>query len=418
MKKLLRLLLIISIIAGSAAGCSSDQGTPPLNENPQDTSGRPVSTIPGNTAFDFDKANQQFAFDIFKQINKEEENKNIFISPLSISTALSMAYQGAEGTTKDEMAKTLGYGSVSTEELNKSYRKLLDHLKTTDKKVELNISNSIWIRDGVPVNESFLKTNKEVFGAKASVMDFSKDSTADVMNSWVSESTKGKIQKMIDPPIGPDIFMYLVNAIYFKGQWTDRFDTEKTFPSIFNSGNGKKSDVMMMTRKGRIEYASGDNYRAVRLPYGSGKTAMYMILPDENVPFDKFVEGLQPDFWDSLNDNLKETKDVILQIPRFKLEYGIKELNSSLTALGMGEAFSQSADFSGIRENTCISRVLHKAIIEVNEEGSEAAGVTVVEVELTSATEPVKFVADRPFIFAIADKDTGTILFLGKLFAM
>jgi serpin B len=173
-----------------------------------------------------------------------------------------------------------------------------------------------------------------------------------------------------------------------------------------------------MSWKGTIEYASGDNYKAVRLPYGKGKTAMYVVLPDEDVPMDEFVAGLQPDFWDELTGSLTKTDDVILQIPRFKLEYGIKELKDSLSVLGMGEAFSDEADFSGIRENTYISSVMHKAVIEVNEEGSEAAGVTAVEAKLTSAAEPISFIADRPLIFAIADEDTGTILFLGKLVVM
>lgn len=418
MRKLLSLLIMLSILAGLAAGCSSDGSTRPVNNDPKDTSDRNDSITPDSTAFDFNKANQQFAFDIFRQLNKEDGDENIFISPLSISTALSMAYQGAGSTTKEAMAKALGYGGIDTEELNKSYRKLLGHLKKTDKKVELNISNSIWIRDDEPVNDAFLKTNKKIFNAKAEVMDFSKNSTADTINKWISESTKGKVQRMIEPPINPDVFMYLINAIYFKGQWTDSFNKDKTFSSTFNSGSGKKADVMMMSRTGSVEYASGDNYRAVRLPYGKGKTAMYVILPDESISMDEFIESLQPDFWDELNSSLTKTDDVILRIPRFKLEYGIKELKDSLSALGMSEAFSKNADFSGIRDNTCISSVMHKAVIEVNEEGSEAAGVTVVMMKATSAAEPIRFIADRPFIFAIADKDTDTILFLGKVTTM
>jgi serine protease inhibitor len=419
MRKIISLLLILSMTAVLAAGCSSEGNAESVHEDPQGKADQTVSTPSGNTAVDLNKANQQFAFDIFRQINKEDKDANIFISPLSISTALSMAYQGAGGTTKDAMAKALGYSGISTEELNKSYRKLLNELKKADKKIDLNISNSIWIRDDVPVNDTFLKTNKKIFDAKAAAMDFSKDSTADTINKWISESTKGKIQKMIEPPIDSYVMMYLINAIYFKGQWQDKFDKDRTFSSVFNSGNGKKADIMMMSRTDCVEYASGGSYRAVRLPYGSGRTAMYVILPDENVPMDEFIEALEPDFWDELNSSLRKTDDVILQIPRFKLEYGIKELKDSLSALGMGKAFSDDADFTGIRENVYISSVMHKAVIEVNEEGSEAAGVTSVEFQLTSAlSEQIKFIADRPFIFAIADHDTGTILFLGKLTSM
>lgn len=414
MRKILSLLLIFTIMTGMAAGCSSEGSVRPVDDDLQDKSNLPASA-PGTAPVDINKANRKFAFDIFRQLNKEDKDENIFISPLSISAALSMAYQGAEGTTKEAMANALRYSGFSIEELNGSYRKLLNYLKNTDKKVELNISNSIWIREGVPVNEAFLETNKKIFDAKAEVLDFTKSSTADVINDWISKSTKGKIERMIDPPIDPEVFMYLINAIYFKGQWSDKFDESRTFASTFRSGNGKKADIMMMSRTGSVEYASGDNYKAVRLPYGKGKTAMYVILPEEGVPMDDFIEGLQPDFWDELSSSLRKTEDVVLQIPRFKLEYGIKELKDSLSALGMGEAFSMDADFSGIREDTCISSVLHKAVIEVNEEGSEAAAATVVEIQTTAAAEPVRFIADRPFIFVIADKDTGTILFLGKL---
>jgi serpin B len=416
MKKLLCLLLVIPFMA-AFAGCSTGSYFDRTNSDTQNTPGQNGRNVSDSISQDLGKANMQFAFDIFRQLNKEDEGKNIFISPLSISTALTMAYQGAEASTKTAMAETLGYSGIGMDELNRSYRRLLDHLSKTDKEVELNISNSIWIKDGVPVNEAFLKTNKDIFGAKAAVLDFAGEKAADTINGWISRSTKGKIEKMIDPPIDPYVFMYLINAIYFKGQWTEKFNTKNTFDAVFHNEDGTKSDIMMMSRNGKAEYASGDNYKAVRLPYGKGKTAMYIILPDEGMDTDEFIESMQPDFWDTLKVNLDETDNVILQIPRFKLEYGVKELKESLSALGMGEAFSDSADFSGIRKDTFISRVLHKAVIEVNEEGSTAAGVTAVEMRTTSAAIPVSFIADRPFIFIIADDITNTILFIGKLAA-
>ena len=171
----------------------------------------------------------------------------------------------------------------------------------------------------------------------------------------------------------------------------------------------------MMSRKGKIEYGEVGKSKIVRLPYGNEKTAMYCILPEQDVKINDYIEEFSFEKWKELQESLSKNDDVILHLPRFKLEYGIKNLNDSLTALGMGKAFSDSADFSGIRDGIYISRVLHKAVIEVNEEGSEAAGVTVVEMQETAAMEPIMFIADRPFVFLIADDETGTILFMGKL---
>lgn len=174
----------------------------------------------------------------------------------------------------------------------------------------------------------------------------------------------------------------------------------------------------MMSRRGLVEYTSGDDYSAVRLPYGNGKTSMYCILPNDGININEFIKNMSLEKWNGIRKNISEVDEVVLQIPKFKLEYGIKNLNESLQSLGMGEAFSNQADFSGIREDIYISRVLHKAVIEVNEEGSEAAAATVVEMKDAAAAEPIAFIADKPFVFIIADDTTGTILFMGKLLSV
>lgn len=404
MKKQLCLMLSIVIGVSLFSGCSG-------NLLPSDK----------NNLFDKDKigqetveSNSQFSFDIFQQLNKEDKNQNIFISPLSISTALAMTYQGAEGTTKEAMAKALRYTGIDDSNINESYKNLIPYLRKLDKKVELNISNSLWVREGDSIKEDFLSTNKDIFDASVTTMDFSKEEAADEINKWISDSTKKKIEKMVDSPISSNIVMYLINAIYFKGDWTKQFDKKNTFSTQFHQENGNTDEVMMMSRKGKVEFGQGDDFKAVRLPYGTGKAAMYCILPEESTPINDFIENLDLDQWETIKESISEKDDVILQLPRFKLEYGIKNLNESLTSLGMGEAFEDTADFSGIRGNLCISRVLHKAVIEVNEEGSEAAAVTVVEMKETSYSEPLIFIADRPFVFLITDDETGTILFMGK----
>ena len=409
MKIWVRLLLCLTLVLGMLAGCSAQPAKPP---NPNDLT--PVDQNKIST--EVIKANTDFAFRLLNQLDEEDKEKNIFISPFSISTALAMTYQGSGTTTKEAMAKALGYTGVEDEMVNDSYGKLIPYLNQLDDKVKLNISNSIWVKEGEEIKPDFLKVNQDIFRASVNILDFSQDKAADEINHWISEATNKKINKMIDSPIAADVMMYLINAIYFKGDWAQQFDRKNTFESKFQSGNGSTDNVMMMSRQGKVQYGQGDNYRAVRLPYGSGKAAMYGVLPAKGISINDFITTLNADRWQAIKNSIAERDEVLLQLPRFKLEYGIKNLNQSLTSLGMGEAFTDRADFSGIRKDVCISRVLHKAVIEVNEEGSEAAAATVVEMKLTSAAEPLAFVADRPFLFIIADEETGTILFMGKFY--
>ncbi len=364
------------------------------------------------------KSNIEFSFDVFSRLNEEDSDKNIFISPLSISTALSMTVQGAENTTKDDIMKALKYDGQDLEKVNECYKYLLDYLSKADKNIELDINNSIWIKEGKKIKKDFLNVNKDVFNAYVTELDFSKESAADDINKWISKSTKNKITKMIDSPIPDSIVMYLINAIYFKGGWAEKYNKDHTFNTEFHTDGGEAKEVMMMTRKGKIEYGAKDDFKVVRLPYGKGKTSMYCVLPAENVSINDFIKDLDADKWEEIKNSVSKVEDVILNIPRFKIEYGIKDLKDCLISMGMGKAFSDEADFSGMSdEGLCISNVLHKAIIEVNEEGSEAAGVTVVEMKETAAIlDPPSFIADRPFLFFITEDITGTILFMGKLY--
>lgn len=406
MKKILCLMLCTIMVMILLAGCFNKTLSSSQN-NSFDKDKIGAKTVEGNS---------QFAFDLFKQLDKEDKDQSIFISPLSISTALAMTYQGAETTTKEAMAKTLGFTDIDDEDLNSSYKNLIRYLRQIDKKIELNIGNSLWIREGQNIQEDFLSVNKDIFDASVNSLDFSKEDAANKINQWISDATKKKIDRMVDSPIPQNIIMYLINAIYFKGDWTKQFDNKHTFNADFHAGDGSINEAMMMSRTGKIEYGQGDTFKAVRLPYGTGKSAMYCILPEETESVSDFIASLDMEYWNIIRESISERDDVQLRLPRFKLEYGIKNLNDSLISLGMGEAFSDTADFSGIREDICISRVLHKAVIEVNEKGSEAAAATVVEIKETAAAEPLTFFADRPFVFIIADDETGTILFLGKLY--
>ncbi|MDF2674650.1 MAG: putative secreted protein [Clostridiales bacterium] len=403
MKKIIGILLSVTLFSLTFTACGTDTGTKPKGYNTDKIKTRIVD------------GNSGFAFNIFKELNGEDSDKSIFISPISISTALTMTYNGANSTTRLAMEKALGFKDIDNTTVNQSFNNLLKYLDNIDKKVELNIANSIWIRDGENIREDFLSNNRNNFNAEINTLDFSKNSAANTINKWISNATKGKIDKMLEPPIDPMVVMYLINAIYFKGEWSTQFDLKNTYNHAFKTFNGNVQNVSMMSRRGKIEYMKGDDYKAVRLPYGNGKTSMYCLLPNEGVNINTFVENMSLEEWKNIYENITEVDEVVLEIPKFKLEYGIKNLNRSLESLGMREAFSDHADFSGIGEDLFISNVFHKAVIEVNEKGSEAAAVTSVEVKNTSAMEPIAFIADRPFMFIIADDTTGTILFMGKL---
>ncbi|AET67799.1 serine protease inhibitor [Desulfosporosinus orientis DSM 765] len=434
MKKRFSFLLCIALTLGLLAGCSvqpsqtvqSDQNSIVQNNDIEknDTENVNQNTIQNNSvestkiSQDVINANNRFAFNIFKQLDKEDGKQNIFISPFSISTALTMTYQGAAASTKEAMAKTLGYIGIDEAKLNDSYKNLIPYLNRLDAKVQLNISNSLWVREGENIKQDFLQANRDFFNDSVRSLDFNQENAPDQINQWISEATNKKIDKMISSPIPSDVIMYLINAIYFKGDWAKQFDPHNTFKTQFEAGNGNTDQVMMMKRTGTVEYGQGNGFQAVRLPYGSGKMAMYCILPEKDVSINDFIATLDPDRWQAIQDSIAKRDEVHLQLPRFKLEYGIKNLTGSLTALGMGEAFTGKADFSGIGANIFISRVLHKAIIEVNEEGSEAAASTVVEMKQALMANPLTFSADRPFVFIIADDETGTILFMGKLYGI
>jgi serine protease inhibitor len=360
----------------------------------------------------FVNANTQFAANLLKKINEEDSDKNVFFSPYSLSMALSMVYQGANATTKEAMASALNYTGMSTEEINQSYIDQLSYFKKLNPEVELNIANSIWVNDKFEVNKNFLAKNEEVFNSQVSYLDFDKSDAVDIMNKWISDSTKGKIDKMLSPPIPSDIIMYLMNAIYFKGNWTDKFDIRQTTDSTFTNIKGEQKTVPMMNKTDKYKYAQTSEYRAIELPYGSGSVSMYCILPETGNVND-FIATFDNSKWSEIKSKLAMAGSIHLSIPRFKIEYKPQKLNDKLKELGMEEAFSRGADFTGIADDVWISSVEHKAVIDVNETGTEAAAVTVIGMGTTSM--PNSFIANKPFMFVIADNATGTVLFMGKV---
>lgn len=368
----------------------------------------------GNISRELIGANNKFAFDIFGELLIQDKGKNIFISPFSITTALAMAYNGAETDTMDAMAEVLGFSGLDLEDLNSDFSELLVAIQSADPDIELDIANSIWKRSGFEVEEDYLTRVAQYYYSRVQDLDFSKSNAPDIINEWIEDATRGKIDRMISE-IDPMVMMYLINAIYFKGDWTYPFDEELTGAGDFYLEDGSKVDVQMMENYGDYKYGGNGDLEAVRLPYGRDMVSMYIILPLGNKGLDQAIEEITEYSWSEFMDSFAE-RDVNLKMPKFKIEYGIKDLLPSLTNLGMGIAFTDNADFNGMHPDLFISKVDHKAVIEVNEKGSEAAAATVVEMSLTSApADPIEFIVDSPFFFVISDDRTGSILFMGKV---
>jgi len=410
----LAVLTAVILLANAAlfTQCSKEQTG---DEQSGEVSAEESDELAGSVDRNLVSANTGFGFDIFKELILEDKDKNIFISPLSILLALAMTYNGAVGDTNLAMAETLGFKGFDLEELNSGFHDLMISIRNADNDIDIAIANSIWYRLGFKVKEDFIERNKKYFSSEVNEIDFAAPEAVDTINGWIEEETRGKIDKMLSE-IPADAVMYLINAIYFKGNWTYPFDENLTSDDDFYLLDGSTKKVPMMTQEENFPYYRGDNFSGVRIPYGQEKMAMYIILPDEGTGVDSVIESLDAEKWNEIKDSFYGSQ-VSLTMPKYKMEYGIKLLNDALAELGMGIAFGPGADFSGISPDIFISKVLHKAVIEVNEKGSEAAAATVVEM-MESAAAPVEiiqFIVDRPFFFVIADDRTGSILFMGKV---
>jgi serpin B len=323
-----------------------------------------------------------------------------------------MTYNGAAGETQQAMAKTLELEGMSLQEVNQSSAGLRKTLETLDPKVELTIANSIWARQGVPFKPDFLERNRQFFGAKITLLNFGDPQAPALINQWVNTNTKGKIEKIIEQ-IDSQVVMLLINAIYFKGQWQAKFDKSKTQDGVFHLPDGRQKQVPMMFQEGVYPYFRGEDFEAVRLAYGEGQVSMTIFLPSSSSSLDAFMGRLNAENWESWIVRFREAKENIqIMMPRFKLAYEAT-LNDALKMLGMEIAFDGSrANFEGMGGGLWISEVKHKSIVEVNEEGTEAAAVTGVVV---IDSVPPLFLVDHPFFFAIRDDRTGTVLFMGTV---
>lgn len=360
-----------------------------------------------------------FGFNLYK--NLARENENMMISPVGVSLAMAMAYNGANGVTREAMAKALNIQGIELDSLNKNNLALIYLLTTADPKVTLNIANSIWMVEDFKFSETFVETVKNDYQAAAKKLDFADPKSAAEINKWVEEQTRGAINEIVAPPIDPQTIMFLINAVYFKGTWTNPFEQDLTTDQRFKLADGQTVIVPTMYQSGSFDYFKTSGFQALRLPYGEDEQmAMVLFLPNEDVSLDQFQKQLNQDNWSNWM-TLLEKKTGSLMLPKFTMEYE-KSLNQVLTDLGMGVAFEAGiADFSGMAaagatDDIHISDVKHKTFIQVDEAGTEAAAVTSVEVGTTSM--PVydfELNFDRPFFYAIQDNETGAIVFMGSV---
>lgn len=361
------------------------------------------------------EAHNAFGFSALGILANENSSKNIFISPLSISLALSTIDNGAQGETKSAIEKTLKFQHIDTSTVNQESKKLLTQLQTLDSGISVSIANSIWVTNGIDLKEDFLNSVANYFDTKISNLDFSNTNAAETIKAWINKNTNGKIAG-VATPIPRDTVMYLVNSIYFKGSWTPGFEFNErlTATKNFTGTDGTNTKIPFMHQEREMYYLETKDFQSVILPYGKkAHLSMYVFLPKN---MKDFMKTLDQGTWESWMKQYKITEGTLI-LPKFKIEYK-ESLVPLLTQLGMGIAFEDNADFTGIGKNLKISEVEHQSYIDLNETGTEAAATTSVTQAATAAPPSEKTFSmdvNHPFFFAIRDNQTQEILFMGTV---
>lgn len=409
-KRILLLLILLSLFIVTV-GCG--------DTDTQDNNSQSFSKV------DFGKddykkivsSSNQLGMDLLPIIDADD-NGNTFISPTSLFMALSMVYNGADGVTKTEIAKVLQSEGIDVDEMNQANASLMSILHRDSEEIQLTIGNSIWLNENYQFQDQFAQDNQDYFNAEIQEIDILDSTSVDTINDWVSNSTNNKIKKIVANPLDNDLLAILINAIYFKGDWQHPFDKSQTKKGTFYLKEGTTKEIQLMTLNEEVAYLETEDFQAVSLPYGEGEMSMNVFLPKEHYTLQEFQTIFTYENLKEWNLNFNEQDGTIL-LPKFQLEYEVL-LNESLEELGMPSAFyKDDADFSKMittNKPVWISKVKQKTFIDVNEEGTEAAAVTSVEMVVESATEPFKLEVNRPFFITITDEKTDAILFMGSIF--
>jgi len=404
------LLALFFILGGACNRESADPQVGPL-------SAREAQTVQHTT---------DFAFEAFRRLNTlKSSEKNQFISPFSIAMAVAMTANGADGSTKAGIYQTLGMQGPTDEQINQSFGSLSRYLNGIDPKVRFEPANSIWYRNTHTAQSAFVQTNQTYYDALVKGLNFNDAAgSKNTINSWVKEKTQSKIEEIVDD-INDNHVMFLINAIYFKGTWTYQFDKALTRPQDFllDEARGVRKDFM--TTQGVMTYLADNEKVLVNVPYGNKQFEMTLIMPQGNGTVDQLITSLNARKlaeWQSQS----KTGSVQVIMPKFTFEgdYTEKEFNQVLADMGMNEAFVNSADFSRLlvgvgKGELKIDEVVHKTFVQVDEEGTEAAAVTSAGIVLVSSAGgpigPPQFIFNRPFVYMIREKNSGAILFMGKM---
>jgi serpin B len=405
----LRSLVVVAAVLAAACG---DPISPPIKALPRQLTGDENRLI---------AADNRFAFTLLRQVTDETRDTlpNLFVSPLSVSMALGMTYNGAAGTTASAMQRTLGLEGMTLQEVNEASRSLIALLRGLDSRVKFRIANSIWYRESFAVEQAFIDANRTYFDAEVAGLDFASSEAPTRINDWVSRQTAGLIKEIVASPLPEHAMMYLINAMYFKGSWTTQFEPGRTRPAPFLLAGGGTVQVPMMHSDGPVPVRSHrlEDLEVAELPYGGQAFAMMVVMPRDPAALDTLIAGLTAEQWDAWTAQLAET-DIEVSLPKFRLVNDFT-LVATLKALGMAVAFNceppEMADFTRMHQpqEACITNVKHKTYVDVNEEGTEAAAATSVETGVTSV--PPTITIDRPFLFALRERLSGTILFMGAV---
>jgi len=408
--------LIFVTIAAILSSASCEKGNSDLDKELPD----PIKIELRGSEAEMVKSDQQFAIEFFANVFNEEAaelDKNFMISPLSLSMALAMTWNGADGETKAVMQKVLKLDGYTDQEVNEYYEKLREALLKTDPSTKLAIANSIWTNKNIKIKDDFIRLNNEYFNSTVESVDFSDANSVKLMNKWAADNTNNLITHVLDKT-NPNALMYLMNALYFKGIWTSEFNSRNTSSKPFYSEDGQTKNVDMMHQKSSFKYNENQTMQIVELPYGNQAFSMIVLLPKEGNKLADVTQELQnSNSWGNLVSGLRSTQ-VDLYLPKFKTEYS-RVLNDVLEKMGMGIAFEPgAADFSRMTDaDAFISFVEQFTYINTDEVGTEAAAVTVVGIEPTSyqPDRTATFNANRPFIYIIRENSTGSILFMGAV---
>ena len=376
----------------------------------------PITLTP--LAKDLVGQSNDFGVALFAEVAAEDD-ANLMLSPLSASVALTMLLNGTDGETHDQIHAMLGYAEgADLDAINASYRSLRDQLLAADDAVQLTLANAVFTRQGVPFKAPFLSAMRGGFDARVDALDFGAPSALSTINGWASENTNGRIPTVLEE-LDPDLVMLLMNALHFKGDWTNQFKTASTAPADFHLASGQTAQVPTMNGKIPARTAGGDGYTALELPYGRRNFSMVVLLPQtrETGGLADFAGALRDGLWADATAALDAQTgwpEVTVQLPKFTFSTD-QPLNHHLRSLGMADAFTDAADLSRMSDDPrlLVSFVKQNTFVQVDEEGTEAAAVTTIGITATSLGP--QFIADRPFVFAIRERTTNTLLFIGQV---